>query len=74
MELKIQNENQRRVTEEQIGFMQSLIDDLRANPHPEALVHPQIALAEIAGIQSLLDEMREDCAIYDAAQIGKEYR
>lgn len=72
MQLKIENENQRRFTEEQIGFMQSLIDDLRANPHPEALVHPRIAQAEIEGIQSLLDEMREDCNAYDAAQNGKE--
>ena len=70
----IENELQYRLTLEQRDKFERTLTALKERPQEDTRVHPRLRQAEEAGIQSIIEELSEEIAAYEAAQTVKRSR
>src|SRR5437879_6535807 len=66
----IKNDRQYRITKARADELDKALVALGAAPL--GATHPDIRKAELEGLRSQIDELREDLADYDSLQSGKE--
>lgn len=66
----IRNEREYRITRAQAAKFERAIAETVSHPHESSDSHPLLWQAQIDGMKSLLDELREELAEYDALRAG----
>jgi len=64
----IKNERQYKITRAQVANFERALRQLEQQPDPQ--LHPRLRQAEIDGVRSQLEEMREDVAEYEELKSG----